>query len=103
MRDISEIEKLYSIEEKRSLKKKVGERKIKVSNREIREIVERLVKERDRVLLSSVSKVLLEKYSEGKSNSDLVKMRVRVMSSIKVRDSRVKLVKEEGRVWIIKK
>jgi len=104
MKEMEDIMKLYEREEKRSIKRKVSERKIKVSNREIREIIEKLVSERDKVLLSSVSKVLLEKYSESKSNGDLIKMRVRVLSSIGVRESKVKKVKlEDGRVWLVRK
>ena len=101
--DTQKILQSYVNEEQRSLKRQVSQRKIQVSNKEIRQIITELVTQKDRVLLSSISKTLLDLYSEDKSNSALIKMRIRVLSAIQTHDSKIKTEKIDNRVWLVRK
>lgn len=96
-----DIQKLYKTEEHKSLSRKTKQASsLKISNAQIREIVNDLLSSQERVLLSSLARVLAEQYHESK---DVFKTRVRIQFAVKTQSSGLKLEKMDGRVWIVRK
>lgn len=96
-----ELIERYQREEARDLAR--GNRqgsKLTISNSQIRQVLYDLLRERDRVLLSSISRILAEEYHEEKN---VFKTRVRVMSAVRTKTSGLDLVNEDGRVWVVRK
>jgi len=97
---MEDILKLYKKEEQKSLKTNKTGPRLKISNEQIRQIIKDLLKSQDKVLLSSLSRILADKYHES---HDVFKTRVRIQFSVKTKSSGLKLENKDGRVWIVHK
>jgi len=100
------LEQIYDKLEKQSIQRrqKAG-KQLTVSNSEIRNSVKKLLKNRDRVLLSAIVKYYVDNKvnDEVKKNDKNIyrKVRMRVITALNIKDSNFKLVKDSGnRVWI---
>ncbi len=95
------IAELYKQAEQTSLSRKAKQAsRLKISNAQIREIVNDLLRSQERVLLASLARVLAEQYHESK---DVFKTRVRIQFAVKTQSSGLKLENKDGRVWIVRK
>jgi len=106
---MTKLEDIYNKLEQQSLQRrqKAG-KQLKVSNNEIRNSVKKLLKNRDKVLLSAIVKFYVDNKvdDEVKKNDKNIyrKVRMRVITALNVKDSDFKLVKDSGnRVWIRQK
>ena len=103
---MSKLEDVYEKYEKESIQRrqKAG-KQLTVSNSNIRTSIQKLLKKRDRVLLSAVVKY----YVDTAVNDDVKKtdrniyrkVRMRVLTAVNVKNSVFKIDKDSnGRVWI---
>jgi len=104
--EMTTLEQIYDKLEKQSIQRrqKAG-KQLTVSNSEIRNSVKKLLKNRDRVLLSAIVKYYVDNKvnDEVKKNDKNIyrKVRMRVITALNIKDSNFKLVKDSGnRVWI---
>lgn len=104
--EMTTLEQIYDKLEKQSIQRrqKAG-KQLTVSNSEIRNSVKKLLKNRDRVLLSAIVKYYVDNKvnDEVKKNDKNIyrKVRMRVITALNKKDSNFKLVKDSGnRVWI---
>ncbi|RLG17756.1 hypothetical protein DRN75_03285 [Nanoarchaeota archaeon] len=106
---MTKLEDIYNKLEKQSLQRhKTAGKQLTVSNNEIRNSVKKLLKNRDKVLLSAIVKFYVDNKvnDEVKKNDKNIyrKVRMRVVTALNVKDSDFKLVKDSGnRVWIRQK
>ncbi|RLF30515.1 MAG: hypothetical protein DRM98_06620 [Thermoplasmata archaeon] len=106
---MTKLEDIYNKLEQQSLQRhKTAGKQLTVSNNEIRNSVKKLLKNRDKVLLSAIVKFYVDNKvnDEVKKNDKNIyrKVRMRVVTALNVKDSDFKLVKDSGnRVWIRQK
>ena len=100
------LEDVYEKYEKESInrRKTVG-KQLTVKNSEIRNSIQKLLKNRDRILLSAIVKYYIDNKvnDEVKKNDKNIyrKVRMRVITAITTKNSNFKLVKDTGnRIWI---
>ena len=103
---MTKLEDIYNKLEQQSLQRhKTAGKQLTVSNNEIRNSVKKLLKNRDKVLLSAIVKFYVDNKvnDEVKKNDKNIyrKVRMRVVTALNVKDSNFKLVKDSNnRVWI---
>ena len=106
---MTKLEDIYNkLEQQRLQRHKTAGKQLTVSNNEIRNSVKKLLKNRDKVLLSAIVKFYVDNKvnDEVKKNDKNIyrKVRMRVVTALNVKDSDFKLVKDSGnRVWIRQK
>jgi len=104
--EMTKLEDIYNKLEEQSLQRhKTAGKQLTVSNSQIRTSIQKLLKNRDRVLLSAIVKFYVDnKVNEEVKKSDrniYRKVRMRVLTAVNVKNSVFKVEKDSnGRVWI---